>query len=127
MALPKTVAVIDCDRLTAFGLALLLRDWGYEAVSGGTAPDLFRRTEGIGLRIAAIVADDRGDETTTGPHEAAALAGLAGRPIPTIVLADRADAAAAAAFAASGFAVVAKPTEPNALRDLLESATGSGR
>lgn len=122
MPASKTVAVIDRDRLTALGLALLLRDWGYEAVSGETAPDLFDRTEGAGRRIAAIVADDRVEGGTTGPDEAAALAGLAGRAIPTIVLADGMDLAAAASFAACGYAIVAKPTEPKRLREILYRA-----
>ncbi|MCW5771738.1 MAG: hypothetical protein KIT16_08905 [Rhodospirillaceae bacterium] len=119
----KTVAVIDRDRITAFALALLLRDWGYDAVSGDNAPDLFGRTEAAGLRIAAIVADDRPDAGTTGPAEAATLADMAGRTIPTIVLADPFDPAAAAQLAARGMAVVAKPAEPLRLREILRSAT----
>lgn len=106
------VAIIDRDRLTAFGLALLLRDWGYETVAGTTAGEIFVRAEALGAAIAAIVADDRGEGGTTGGDEAAALAVLARRAIPTVVLGgENPDTA--------GISQISKPFEPIRLRDLL--------
>lgn len=117
------IAVIDRDHLTAYGLALLLRDWGYDSVIGVSAPDIFRRTEAQGRRIAAIVADDRaGDRAeggSTGDAEAAALAALAARPIPTVVLVSAAKHAPPAA--AHDAASIPKPLEPARLRDLLRT------
>jgi len=115
------VAVIDRDRLTAYGLALLLRDWGYESIIGVSAPELYGRTEAMGRRIAAIVADDRTENGTSGHAEAASLAGLASRAIPTVVLVSGADTASTAELSKRGFASVPKPIEPNALRDLLRT------
>lgn len=112
-----TVAIIDRDRLTAYGLALLLRDWGYNSVVGTTAGDIFGRTEAVGAPIAAIVADDRLEGETTGEDEAAALARLAHRPIPTVVL----GSGAAGASESRGMAHIPKPIEPFKLRDLLQT------
>jgi electron transfer flavoprotein alpha/beta subunit len=113
------VAIIDRDRLTAFGLALLLRDWGYDSVVGTTAGEVFGLTEAKGAAIAAIVADDRREDGITAGQEAAALAALARRTIPTVVLGgDEAEA--------SGMAHVPKPIEPFRLRDLLETMVRLG-
>ncbi len=108
------VAIIDRDRLTAYGLTLLLRDWGYVSVVGTSADEIFGRTEAQGAAIAAIVADDRPEGGTTGGEEAAALAALAHRPIPTVVLGSDDPAA-------PGFAHIPKPIEPIRLRDLLQT------
>ena len=120
---PPMIAVIDRDRLTAYGLLLLLRDWGYDAVIGVSAPEIFGRTEASGRRIAAIVADDRaGDGTengSTGDGEAASLAALAARSIPTVVLASAATPGGANATWADGVVRIPKPFEPSRLRDLL--------
>lgn len=111
------VAIIDHDRLTAYGLALLLRDWGYDSVIGISAADIFARTEAQGCPIAAIVADDRSDDGSTGEEEAASLASLAARPIPTVVL----GSAGAGEAEARGLAHIPKPIEPIKLRDLLQT------
>jgi CheY-like chemotaxis protein len=121
------IAVIDRDRLTAYGLALLLRDWGYDSVIGISAPELYGRTEAMGRRIDAIVADDRVDDGTTGHAEAASLARLAARRIPTVVLVSGgAGDDSGAELQSRGFAIVAKPIEPDALRDLLEAMIAPG-
>jgi hypothetical protein len=111
------VAIIDRDRLTAYGLALLMRDWGYDSVIGTSADEIFGRTEAVGAPIAAIVADDRVEDGTTGEHEAAALAALAARSIPTVVLVS----AGGGEAEARGMAHIPKPIEPFKLRDLLQT------
>jgi hypothetical protein len=111
------VAVIDRDRLTAYGLALLLRDWGYDSVVGVSAAEIFGRTEAQGCPIAAIVADDRLEEGSTGEDEAAALKALAARSIPTVVLVS----AGGTGGEAGGTARIPKPIEPFRLRDLLRT------
>jgi CheY-like chemotaxis protein len=116
-ALQPMIAVIDRDRLTAYGLALLLRDWGYQSVTGVSAEEIFGRTEAQGRRIAAIVADDRPEDGSTGEEEAAALTALADRSIPIIVLAT----AGGHGGEAGGVARIPKPIEPFRLRDLLRT------
>ena len=111
------VAIIDRDRLTAYGLALLMRDWGYDSVIGTSADEIFGRTEAVGAPIAAIVADDRVEDGTTGEDEAAALVALAARSIPTVVLVS----AGGGAAEARGMAHIPKPIEPFKLRDLLQT------
>jgi DNA-binding NarL/FixJ family response regulator len=124
------VAVIDRDRLTAYGMALLLRDWGYESVVGVSAAEIFGRTEGAGRRLAAIVADDRGGPgggaAAGGRTEAAALAQLARRAIPTIVLVSTPIAEPAKEMAADRIVSLPKPVEPNVLRDLLRNVMAAG-
>ena len=117
IATQPMVAIIDRDRLTAYGLALLMRDWGYDSVIGTSADEIFGRTEAVGAPIAAIVADDRVEDGTTGEHEAAALAALAARSIPTVVLVS----AGGGEAEARGMAHIPKPIEPFKLRDLLQT------
>lgn len=112
-ALPM-IAIIDRDRLTAFGLTLLLRDWGYETVAGATAGEIFGRIEACGAAIAAIVADERAEGGITGGDEAAALAALARRAIPIVVLGGE-------DTGIRGMAQIPKPLEPIRLRSLLET------
>lgn len=120
------IAVIDRDRLTAYGMALLLRDWGYDSVVGVSAADIFERSEGLGRPLAAIVADDRGAVAGTldkdGGVEAAALARLAQRPIPTIML-----VSTAASEGGGGSCILSlpKPVEPNMLREFLRHVTAN--
>lgn len=121
MYLPPVVAVIDRDRLTAYGLALLLRDWGYEAVVGVSAAEIFGRSEGAGRPLAAIVADDRGGSGTCGGREAAALARLALRPVPTILLVSTDSAGGSKEADVTGFARIPKPVEPDVLHTLLRT------
>jgi len=116
---PPLVAVIDRDRLTAYGLALLLRDWGYETVVGVSATEIYGRSEGAGRWLSAIVADDRGDSDTCGDREAAALARLADRRVPTILLVSTGNGGGIKEADAGGFARVPKPVEPDALRTVL--------
>ena len=111
------IAVIDRDRLTAYGLALLLRDWGYESVVGVSAKEILGRTEARGRPLAGIVADDRMEDGSTGQDEAAALVALAARKIPTVVLVSAGDNGANA----PDLAHIPKPIEPFKLRDLLRT------
>jgi CheY-like chemotaxis protein len=111
------IAVIDRDRLTAYGLALLLRDWGYQSVTGVSAEEIFGRTEAQGQPIAAIVADDRSEDGSTGEDEATALSALAHRSIPIIVLATGGEGGGEA----GGINRIPKPIEPFRLRDLLRT------
>ena len=116
-AIQPMIAVIDRDRLTAYGLALLLRDWGYESVVGVSAAEIFGRTEARGRPLAGIVADDRMEDGSTGEDEAQALAALAARPIHTVVLVS----AGGESDGMPGLAHIPKPIEPFRLRDLLET------
>jgi len=125
------VAVIDRDRLTAFGMALLLHDSGYESVVDVSAGEIFGRTEGAGRRLAAIVADDRGGPSTGGGNtggrnEAVALARLARRAIPTILLVSTPAAVPAKELSADGVVCLPKPVEPNLLRELLRTVIAAG-
>jgi CheY-like chemotaxis protein len=108
------IAVIDRDRLTAYGLALLLRDWGYQSVTGVSAEEIFGRTEAQGQPIAA---DDRSEDGSTGEDEATALSALAHRSIPIIVLATGGEGGGEA----GGINRIPKPIEPFRLRDLLRT------
>ena len=87
---------------------------GYEAIAGATAGEVFGHAEARGAAIAVIVADDRADDGTTGGEQAVALATLARRTIPTVVLGGE-------AADTPGMIQIPKPLEPIRLRDLLET------
>lgn len=127
------IAVIDRDRLTAYGMALLLRDWGYDSVVGVSAADIFSRSEAAGRPLAAIVADERGAGSASigfatqashdGRAEAAVLARLARRKIPTVVLVSSSAEDGDGETGPDRVTSLPKPVEPNVLRELLRHLT----
>jgi len=110
------IVIIENDLPLADALALLMRDWGYRAVSAKSASII---VQALGPRIAdvcAIIADYRLDDGFTGIKAALGITKAIGRRVPTIVttahpgLAEREDA----------YPVLSKPFDPSVLHRWLD-------
>jgi CheY-like chemotaxis protein len=119
---PKTEAdsrplilVIDDDQRLACALSLLLDDWGYAYVTA-ESPAAAVRTLGARLKdVRAVIADYYLEDGFTGIKGAAAIVNAIGRPVPTLITTCFLDLA----DNLSAFPVLAKPFDPNLLRQWL--------
>ena len=119
------VVLIEDNPLVLFGQEMLLKDWGYRVVSG-TSPEAIRSAlvDAPG-DVAAIVADFNLGGAETGANVALSVAKGARRRIPTIVMSASLGRTSGAEAALYGFAFLAKPVNPERLRDWLLVATAT--
>ncbi len=116
------VVLIEDDPLVLFGQEMLLRDWGYRVVAGTSRETIRRALMDDPDDVAAIIADFNLGGSETGADVALAVAAGARRRIPTMVMSASLGRQSGAEAAAYGFAFLAKPVDPEALRDWLVSA-----
>lgn len=116
------VVLIEGNPLVRFGQELLLNDWGYRVVSG-TSPEAICAALGDAPGdVAAIIADFDLGTDESGIDVARAVAKGARRRVPTIFMSERLGGAQAEL---GGFAYLAKPADPDRLRDWLAMATAA--
>jgi CheY-like chemotaxis protein len=109
------VLVIDDDPRMARALSLLLEDWGFSHVTA-ESPSEAVRTLGNRLdKVRAVITDYRLQDGFTGVKGAVAVTNAIGRPVPTLVTTCFLDLAESV----TAFPVLAKPFEPNLLRQWL--------
>lgn len=115
------VIVIEDDNRVAPALAMLIEDWGFDCIAVRTP---VAALEQLGDRLSeatAIVVDLARNDSFTGRRSAEAISEALGDEIPRIVTTNE-----PALARANGFTdVLAKPYEPEALRDWLRSHVGS--
>jgi len=116
------VVLIEDDPLARFGLALLLKDWGYSVVAESSLEAAKAALDGTTAEIAAIVADFYLGEGKTGVDAALELAKRAGGAIPTMILSGDFGMSSAGATARHDFEMLAKPVDPERLKGWLASA-----
>ncbi len=117
------VVLIEDDNRVAPALAMLVEDWGFECIAVRTPA---AAVDELGPRIGevvAIVADLSRDDAFTGRRSAEAIAGAFGTDIPRIVTTNEPAEARAHGFAD----VLAKPYEPETLRDWLRALPAASR
>ncbi len=109
------ILVIDDDPKMAEALSLLLEDWGFSHVTA-ELPSEAVRTLGNRLdEVRAVITDYHLEDGFTGIKGAIAVTNAIGRPVPTLVTTCFLDLAEAAGT----FPVLAKPFDPNLLRQWL--------
>lgn len=109
------ILVIDDDQRMARALSLLLDDWGFDNV---TAESPCAAVRSLGARLSevrAVITDYHLQDGFTGIKGAAAIVKAIGRPVPTLVTTCFLDLA----DNLSAFPVLAKPFDPNLLRQWL--------
>lgn len=110
------VVIIENDAQLANALALLVHDWGYEAVPAGSVTVAVRALGPRMNDVCAIIADYQLDDGFTGIKSATAIAKAIGRSIPTIVTTGH----AVLAEHADVFPVLSKPFDPGILHRWLD-------
>lgn len=123
-ALPRVVLIED-DPLVLFGQEMLLKDWGYRVVAGTSREAIRVALMDAPGDVAAIIADYNLGGEETGADVARAVAEAAHRDIPTVVVSASLGRRSGAAAKLHGFAYLAKPVDPEALRDWLVAATAT--
>jgi DNA-binding response OmpR family regulator len=115
----QKILIVDDDQPTRDGLALLLEDSGFEAVTAGTVP--------VALKLLAderpdlLIVDIRLDE-----YNGLQLVAMRKEPIPAVVLTGYHDSALEADARQLGAEYLLKPVEPAALTTLVKRLIGDG-
>ena len=118
--MPQKVLIVDDDQPTRAGLALLLMDAGYEAITASTVPAAIRMLTDEHPDL--LLVDIRLDEYN-GLH----LVAMRREPIPAIVLTGYADPAIEADARRLGAEFLLKPIAPAVLIALVKRLLSEGR
>jgi CheY-like chemotaxis protein len=118
----KLIVVIDDDPLVLDGMGSLLRSWGCGVVTGTNETAVLEALAGRGAPPDAIISDYRLRNGRTGLEAIARLRKAAAAPIPAFLMSGDTDLDVVQQAEASGFALLHKPVEPAALRDMLADA-----
>ncbi len=121
--LAPRIVLIEDDPLVLFGQEMLLKDWGYRVVAGQSREAIRRALQDAPHDVAAIIADFNLGGPDTGADVAREVAENASHPIPTVVMSASLGRSSGAEASLSGFDFLAKPVDPEKLRDWLTSAT----
>ena len=116
------VLVIEDDSRLVSAVAMLIEDWGYDCVAVSSPA---KAVVDLGDRITAVVAvvaDVSVLESVAGGRSAAAIAAAIGEHVPVIATSTYPGFAAKNGFSA----VLAKPYEPDHLRQWLVATLGPG-
>ena len=111
------VVLIEDDNRVAPALAMLIEDWGFECVAVRSPAAALDELGPRVCDIAAIVADLSREDAFVGRRSAEAIAGALGTNIPRIVTTNEPAMARVHGFSD----VLAKPYEPETLRDWLRA------
>ena len=115
----QKILIVDDDQPTRAGLAMLLENAGYEAITAGTVP--------VALKLLAeehpdlLIVDIRLDE-----YNGLQLVAMRKEPIPAIVLTGYPDPALEADARQLGAEYLLKPVEPAVLTTLVQRLVGDG-
>ena len=111
------MVLIEDDNRVATALSLLIEDWGYECIAVRT-PEAAAERLGPRLKDAiALVVDLSRNDSFTGRRRAEAINAALGSTLPRIVTTNEPGLARAHGYTD----VLAKPYEPEALRDWLQA------
>lgn len=111
------VILIEDDNRVAPALAMLIEDWGFDCVAVRTPVAAAERLGDRLQEATAIVVDLARNDAFTGRRSAEAISEALGDDIPRIVTTNEPALARVHGFTD----VLAKPYEPEALRDWLRS------
>ncbi|MCW0180170.1 MAG: PAS domain-containing protein [Zavarzinia sp.] len=122
---PCLIALLEDNREIASALADLMRDWGCEVIHAASTDDIVALLGGRAPDL--VVADWHLGATDSGFHAFDRLEGLAGQPLPGIILTGDYDLARLKAVNAARRKVLHKPVAPLVLHAVLRGAlAGAG-
>lgn len=110
------VVIIENDGQLADAMAILVHDWGFEAVPAGSVSDAVRVLGARLCDVRAIIADYQLNDGFTGVKAATSIARAIGHPVPTIVTTGH----ALLAEHNTNFPVLSKPFDLAILRRWLD-------
>lgn len=116
------VVVIDDDLANAWGLSLVLQDWGYRTVIGTGIEPVAEQIDAHGLVPVAVVCDFHLEDGANGVDAGRALRERYGAPIPVVIVTGSAGNTARSCAAVYDFPVLGKPVDPDMLQAYLPAA-----
>lgn len=119
-AIRPVVILIEDDNRVAPALAMLIEDWGFDCVAVRTPVAALQKLGSRLSEAAAIVVDLSRNDAFTGRRSAEAISEALGTQIPRIVTTNEPALARLHGFTD----VLAKPYDPEALRDWLSEQAG---
>jgi len=121
----RLVLVLENDELIGEGLALLLRDAGYQAVVFKSFDDARNAVAMASTSVSAIISDYDLDCGANGVEAAKALRAKRKPEPPVLIVTGTQDRDAATAARSAGFDISSKPTPPAFLRRWLANNAGA--
>lgn len=117
----KTILVIDDDLQVLTSMQMLLLAWGHTVLTASSLAEAQSVTREHGDRFELILTDFRLAERVTGIDAVQAVWREADRTIPAIIITGDTSANGIKTAAASGFAVLHKPLDPQKMRALIDA------
>ncbi|ALG69733.1 histidine kinase [Azospirillum thiophilum] len=123
-ALAGTVLVIEDDAMQLEGIGLLLRGWGYAVISARGIDEACARLDSAAPAPDLVLSDLRLSGPETGIDAIQSIRVRCGRRVPGIIVTGDTDPDRLRSVRRSGFPLIHKPCDPDALRSLLSRSLG---
>ena len=119
-----TVLVIDDDPEVLEAVQILLSNWGHVVLAADTLEAAVEAVGGRIQKIDLILSDYRLADNVTGADAIRAVLACIGRSIPAAIITGDTSAERIREASASGFRLLHKPLDPQALNELLKEYDG---
>ena len=117
---PQRILVIDDDPAVLDGMAALMEVWGFDVSSAPSAEAALRESRNQKFPLDLIVADYRLQEEETGADTIHRINRELGWSVPGIIITGDTAPERLQEAAASGFALLHKPVQPDVLKKLVD-------
>ena len=111
--------IIEDNAILSQTLDDIVREWGYDTVIAASSCEALERAATAGWRFEGIVSDHRLGAGLTGVDTVKEISRRAGRSYPTLILTGDTAKERITEITSSGFAVLHKPVDADALRQKL--------
>ncbi len=116
------VVVLEDDFVNAWGLSLVLQDWGYRTVIGDSVKPVFEKLEGEGMTPQAAVCDFHLADGENGVAAAAKLQERFGEEVSVVIMTGSGGSTARHQARRFSFPVLSKPVDPDMLLAYLPTS-----
>lgn len=120
----RLAVLIDDEADVLLGLREIVRDWGYDTITGISAEQARERLRMDGRTPAVIVSDYRLAENRTGVDAARLVREQVGAMVPGVILTGDTGPELRAEAAKQGLGIVIKPVAPRLLHETLKKLLG---
>ncbi len=120
----RLAVLIDDEADVLLGLREIVRDWGYDTVTGTSAEQVLERLRADGRTPAVIVTDYRLGELQTGGDAVRLIREQVGAAVPGVILTGDTGPGLRAEAARQGLGIVIKPVAPRQLQETLKKLLG---
>lgn len=113
------VVVLEDDFANAWGLSLVLQDWGYSTMIGDSIAPVVEKLDRAGTTPDAAICDFHLARGESGVAAAAALRRRYGKDVPVVIVTGSSGTSARREARPHHFPVLSKPVDPDVLATYL--------